>query len=133
MLVVEDLRIAYGPVQAVRGIDLRVEAGQIAALLGPNGAGKSSILRALMGLAPGASGRIVLSGNEILGLPPERIAELRRRGLTILLVEQNVDRALAIADRGYVMTGGRFVLSGTAGDLVRSSGVERAHLGLVEA
>jgi branched-chain amino acid transport system ATP-binding protein len=237
MLVVEDLRVSYGPVQAVRGIDLRVEAGQIAALLGPNGAGKSSTLRALMGLAPGASGRVTLDGASILGAPPERIvrlgmtmvpegrrvfadltvdenlvasavarrdraalaadraqvfelfpilaerrqqkagslsggeqqqlalarallsaarlllldepslglapmvvdaifdriAELRRRGLTILLVEQNVDRALEIADRGYVLSGGRIVLSGPADELRRSAGVERAYLGMAEA
>jgi branched-chain amino acid transport system ATP-binding protein len=63
----------------------------------------------------------------------DRIVELRRRGLTILLVEQNVDRALDIADRGYVMTGGQIALAGTAAELRRSEGVERAYLGLVSA
>jgi branched-chain amino acid transport system ATP-binding protein len=237
MLTVEGLRVSYGAVQAVRGIDLRVDAGQIAVLLGPNGAGKSSTLRALMGLAPQTAGRVSFDGREILGLPPERIVrmgmtlvpegrrifadltvdenlvaattarrdraaiaadrrqifelfpvlqerltqksgslsggeqqqlalarallsaarlllldepslglapmvvdaifdrivELRRRGLTILLVEQNVDRALDIADRGYVMTGGQIALAGTAAELRRSEGVERAYLGLVTA
>jgi len=61
------------------------------------------------------------------------IVELRRRGLTILLVEQNVDRALDIADRGYVMTNGEIALAGTAEELRRSSGIERAYLGLAEA
>ncbi|MGE0117562.1 MAG: ABC transporter ATP-binding protein [Dongiaceae bacterium] len=236
MLVVEGLRVSFGPVQAVRGIDFRVDAGQIAALLGPNGAGKSSTLRALMGLVPGAGGRVTLNGTAILGAPPERIvrlgmtmvpegrrvfadltveenliastavrrdraaiaadrrqifelfpvlaerrqqkagslsggeqqqlalarallsaarlllldepslglapmvvdaifdriAELRRLGRTILLVEQNVDRALEIADVGYVLAGGQMVLSGPAAALRQSASIERAYLGLAE-
>ncbi|HEY7687573.1 MAG TPA: ATP-binding cassette domain-containing protein, partial [Dongiaceae bacterium] len=117
MLAVEDLRVAYGPVQAVRGIGLAVASGQIVALLGPNGAGKSSTLRALMGLAPGTSGRIQLNGQPILGLPPERIVRLGmtmvpegRRVFADLTVDENLvcstvarrDRAAVAEDRQRV-------------------------------
>jgi branched-chain amino acid transport system ATP-binding protein len=57
------------------------------------------------------------------------IAELRRRGTTILLVEQNARAALAIADRGYVMETGRIMLEGTAGELRDNHDVRRAYLG----
>jgi branched-chain amino acid transport system ATP-binding protein len=94
-----------------------------------------ALARALLSAA-----RLLLLDEPSLGLAPmvvdaifDRIVELRRRGLTILLVEQNVDRALDIADRGYVMTGGQIALAGTAAELRRSEGVERAYLGLVSA
>jgi len=81
--------------------------------------------------------RILLLDEPSLGLAPqivdtifELIAGLRERGITILLVEQNVDLALEIADRGYVMASGEIVMSGTAGELRRSGGVERAYMGV---
>ncbi|WP_458098246.1 ABC transporter ATP-binding protein [Roseomonas sp. WA12] len=52
MLEIEGLTVSYGPIRAVKGIDLRVGAGQIVALIGANGAGKSSTVRALAGLLP---------------------------------------------------------------------------------
>jgi branched-chain amino acid transport system ATP-binding protein len=234
MLTVEGLRVAYGAVQAVRGIDLEVDAGQIAVLLGPNGAGKSSTLRALMGLAPQTAGRITFDGRAILGLPPERIVrlgmtlvpegrrvfadltvdenlvaataarrdraaiasdrrqifelfpvlqerrgqkagslsggeqqqlalarallsaarlllldepslglapmvvdaifdrivELRRRGLTILLVEQNVAVSLKLSNHAYVLENGRVVMSGPGEQLLHDHRVRQAYLGL---
>jgi branched-chain amino acid transport system ATP-binding protein len=59
------------------------------------------------------------------------ICDLRQRGLTILLVEQNVDLSLEIADRGYVLANGQVVLAGDAVDLLASEGIERAYLGLI--
>jgi branched-chain amino acid transport system ATP-binding protein len=73
MLSVEKLRVAYGPVQVVHGIDLEVGAGEMVALLGANGAGKTTTLRALSGLADVASGSVRLEGQELLGLPAHRI------------------------------------------------------------
>ncbi|MEX0809266.1 MAG: ABC transporter ATP-binding protein [Dongiaceae bacterium] len=71
-----------------------------------------------------------------LGLAPqivdrifELIAELRQRGLTILLVEQNVEQSLEIADRAYVLANGSVVLSGRGADLLQTTGVERTYLG----
>lgn len=59
----------------------------------------------------------------------EAIANLRRQGLTILLVEQNAMEALEIADRGYVLETGRIVLSGSSKDLCNSEMVRTAYLG----
>jgi branched-chain amino acid transport system ATP-binding protein len=52
MLALRGVEVSYGPVRAVRGIDLALEAGEVVALIGPNGAGKTSTLRAISGLVP---------------------------------------------------------------------------------
>ncbi|MDG3576820.1 ABC transporter ATP-binding protein [Rhizobium sp. YJ-22] len=233
LLEVNGLKVAYGPVEALKGVDLKVGKGEIVTLLGANGAGKSSTLNALVGLAPKKAGRVVFAGKDISGLPPEMIvrrgmtltpegrrifptltvdehlllggamhggrgqldavredmlsrfpilkerlyqkagslsggeqqmlaiarsmmsspdlllldepslglapqivdqifeliAGLRQRGLTILLVEQNVALSLDIADAGYVMANGRIVLSGSAADLRNSTEIQGAYLG----
>jgi branched-chain amino acid transport system ATP-binding protein len=81
--------------------------------------------------------RLLLLDEPSLGLAPrivdtvfELTAELRRRGRTILLVEQNAERALEIADRGYVFINGEIALSGMAEDLAASSDVLRAYMGI---
>ncbi len=234
VLTVEGLTVRYGAIEAVRGVSLAVDDGEITTLLGANGAGKSSTLTAIMGLVPVAAGSVVLEGRNVTGEAPERIvrrgmtltpegrhvfanltvmenlslgaasrrdrsdigttrdemmalfpvlaerreqvagtlsggeqqmlaiarslmskprillldepslglapqivdtifeliAGLRDRGLTILLVEQNVDLALEIADRGYVMASGAIVMSGAAEELRQSAGVERAYMGV---
>jgi branched-chain amino acid transport system ATP-binding protein len=71
-LEVEDLHVHYGRVHAVRGISLRIDAGEVVAVLGANGAGKSSLLKALMGLTPVSSGRVMLDGCDITGWPTSR-------------------------------------------------------------
>jgi branched-chain amino acid transport system ATP-binding protein len=233
VLKLDGLRAAYGPVDALRGIDLEVRAGELVCLLGANGAGKSSTLRAISGLLRPAAGRILLDGRDIAGLEPaavlaagiahcpegrrvfpyltveenldmgayvrrdrqgiaqdlERvcahfpilgqrrrqpagtlsggeqqmlaigralmarprlilfdepslglaptivettfaiIADIRRQGTTVLMVEQNAYLALRMADRGYVMETGQIVLSGRAGDLLANDHVRRAYLG----
>lgn len=68
MLEVQDLKVRYGPLEAVRGISFTVDQGQIVALVGSNGAGKSSTLKALIGLASAAGGRIVFEGRDIVRL-----------------------------------------------------------------
>ena len=67
-LTVEGLSVAYGGIQAVKGIDLAVQQGQTVALIGANGAGKSSTLRAITGLVPKADGRILFDGDDITAL-----------------------------------------------------------------
>ncbi|RWP45604.1 ABC transporter ATP-binding protein [Mesorhizobium sp.] len=233
MLSVEALKIRYGEVEAVRGVDLAVDSGEIIAMVGANGAGKSSTLGAIAGLVPVVSGKVIFDGVDITGLAPEviarkgvslvpegrrifagltvadnlrlggamhlpaiearareeemlelfpilrryhrvkggnlsggeqqmlaiaralmgkprmvlldepslglapqlidtvfdLIAELRRTGLTILLVEQNVALALEIADRAIVLANGEVVLSGTAKELATSDLVRQAYLG----
>jgi len=231
VLEVEGLEVAYGAVVAVRGVDLAVAAGEAVALVGANGAGKSSTLNAVVGLAPATAGRIRFKGDEIRGVPTERlvrrgltlspegrrvfpgltveenlvvggyarrraaartaaemyslfpilaerrrqlagtlsggqqqmlaiaralmsgpelllldepslglapqiveqifdlVATLRGRGVTMLLVEQNVAMALDVVDRAYVMAQGRIVGSGTAAELRASDLVAAAYLG----
>lgn len=68
MLDVQDLSVRYGQLEAVRGVSFKVDEGQIVALVGSNGAGKSSTLKALIGLAPVAAGRIAFEGRDILRL-----------------------------------------------------------------
>ncbi|MGE8637603.1 MAG: ABC transporter ATP-binding protein [Achromobacter sp.] len=65
MLDVQDLSVRYGQLEAVRGVSFKVDEGQIVALVGSNGAGKSSTLKALIGLAPAAAGRITFEGRDI--------------------------------------------------------------------
>ena len=64
LLEVDDLRVTYGHVEAVRGVSLRVPEGRIVTLIGPNGAGKTSILSALAGLVRPAEGTVRLAGAE---------------------------------------------------------------------
>ena len=72
LLEVENLRVAYGQVEAVRGVSLGVPEGSIVTLIGPNGAGKSSILSALAGLVRPAGGRVRLGGADLTGAPAHR-------------------------------------------------------------
>lgn len=106
-LDIQGLEVRYGPVQAVRGVSLRVEPGTITAILGANGAGKSSLMKAISGLAPVAAGSIRLDGEDITRLSPH---ERARRGLSHALegrrlfhrmsVEENLRVAWDFRNRG---------------------------------
>ena len=74
VLVVEDLRVRYGGVEAVRGLSLEVRPGEIVGLIGANGAGKSSTLHAIMGVAPVTGGDIRLGDASLRGRRPEDVA-----------------------------------------------------------
>ena len=233
MLDVKDVRVTYGKVEAVKGISLHVNAGEIVMVIGANGAGKSTILRTISGLKFLASGEIRYLDQPIHGLPvhtvtrlgishvPERrrlfprlsvldnlklgaylqkdkaevrrtldeilislpILEKRKRQLAgtlsggeqqmltigralmskpqlllldepslglapmvvkeigriimdiheqevpMLLVEQNAQLALRLADRGYVLETGKIVLEGKSDDLINNELVKKAYLG----
>ncbi len=72
LLEVTDLHVAYGHVQAVRGVSLVVPEGRIVTLIGPNGAGKTSILSALAGLVRPRGGTVRLAGRDLTGMPAHR-------------------------------------------------------------
>jgi len=233
LLCLENLHAGYGPITALRGLDLVVAPGELVCLIGANGAGKTSTLRAISGLLSPSQGRIVFDGREIHGREPAAIlragiahcpegrrvfpyltveenlamgayvrrdrvaiaddvgevcrhfpiladrrhqmagtlsggeqqmlaiaralmarprlvlfdepslglaptivettfgiiAAIRRRGTTVLMVEQNAYAALRMADRAYVMETGRIVLEGAARDLLEDDHVRRAYLG----
>ncbi|MBC9712075.1 ABC transporter ATP-binding protein [Streptomyces sp. TRM66268-LWL] len=233
LLEVEDLKVAYGKIEAVKGISFSVEAGQVVTLIGTNGAGKTTTLRTLSGLLKPLSGSVTFDGKPLrkfradqivalglahspegrhifprmtiednlrlgaylrddkdgilkdiqqaydlfpilgerrkqaagtlsggeqqmlamgrammcrpkllmldepsMGLSPimmqkimETIVELKSRGTTILLVEQNAQAALSLADQAHVMEIGKIVLSGTGQDLLHDESVRKAYLG----
>jgi branched-chain amino acid transport system ATP-binding protein len=78
MLEVKDLVVRYGAIEALHGVSLSVERGQIVTLIGSNGAGKTTTLRAISGLVRTAAGSITFEGKPIANQPPHRIL---RQGL----------------------------------------------------
>ena len=232
MLKVSELKVAYGGIQAVKGVSFEVREGELVSLIGANGAGKTTTLKAITGLQPVASGDIEYLGKSIqgqgawdlvkqglvmvpegrgtfarmtitenlqmgafvrnddeidadidkvfarfprlkerraqlagtmsggeqqmlamgralmarpkvllldepsMGLSPlmvdkifETIAEVHAAGTTVLLVEQNASRALALANRGYVMESGEITMGGDAKALLNDPRVRAAYLG----
>ena len=98
LLSVEGLSVAYGHIEAVKGIDLAVDAGAITTLVGANGAGKSTTLLALSGLVPKAGGRVLFDSEDITRLPPHKIVARGlvqvaegRATLTTLTVRENLE------------------------------------------
>src|SRR4051794_41884235 len=77
VLELENLEVRHGAVQAVRGLSLTVDRGEIVGLIGPNGAGKSSTLQAVMGLVRPAGGDVRLHGRSLVGRRTEDVARLR--------------------------------------------------------
>jgi branched-chain amino acid transport system ATP-binding protein len=73
LLEVDGLRIAYGGIQAVRGVSFHVDEGEMVALIGANGAGKTSTLKAVSRLLNAAGGSVRYRGREISALPPHRL------------------------------------------------------------
>jgi branched-chain amino acid transport system ATP-binding protein len=82
MLSVRGLRVEYGHVQALRGVDLAAREGEITAIIGSNGAGKTSTLMAISGLAPLTGGEILFRGRSIARAPAHTITAL---GITQIL------------------------------------------------
>lgn len=233
MLKIEDINVYYGNIQALKGISLSINEGEIVTLIGANGAGKSTLLKSISGLLKPKQGKIVYEGESIggkaaqsivkmgishvpegrrvfanmtveenlqlgaylrkdkagikqdmekvyelfprllerlkqqsgtlsggeqqmlamgralmakprlllldepsMGLAPllvkqifHIIEEINKTGTTILLVEQNANLALSIADRAYVVETGRIVLSGKSEELTASEEIKNAYLG----
>ena len=73
LLEVRDLVVRYGTFQALRGVSLRIHAGEVVVLLGANGAGKSTLFRALSGLVAPVSGAVLLEGQDITHQPAHRL------------------------------------------------------------
>ena len=235
LIALDGLTVRYGEIEAVRGLSLAVDAGEVVTLLGGNGAGKSTTLRTISGLLKPVSGDVIFDGRSIAAQTPETIVklgiahvpegrrlfpglsvrenimlgasnrgrvaqsalrresddmfdlfpdirpfadalgwtlsggqqqmvavarglmakprlllldepslglapvivqkvfaiigEIRRRGTTVLLVEQNARMALSVADRGYVLETGRLAVSGKPDELWSNDEVRAAYLG----
>ncbi len=76
LLEIEDIHTYYGNIEALKGISLTVEEGEIVTLIGSNGAGKSTTLRSISGLTPPREGSISFKGNEIGETPPQEIVRM---------------------------------------------------------
>ena len=233
MLMIEDLEVSYGAVQALRGISMEVNDGEIVSLIGANGAGKTTTLHAITGLVPIRSGSVIYDGHDLRKTDPSRIVTmglahvpegrqvftrmtvaenlamgayfrkdkktiaddlervyarfprlkerakqlagtlsggeqqmlamaralmskprllmldepsmglapilveqifdiiraLHKSGTTILLVEQNAQMALSVANRAYVLETGKISMSGDAQELLHNDAVRKAYLG----
>jgi branched-chain amino acid transport system ATP-binding protein len=234
ILEVDNLDLFYGDAQALEGVSIGAEQGELVAIVGANGAGKTSLIRTIAGIETPRSGRITFRGQDITGLPSHRICNLgigqvaegrqifpsltveenlqvggllprarasieeslrdvfamfprlaerrsqpagtmsggeqqmlaigrclmgkpelimfdepslglapalvqelfrtvrtlSQRGLTVLLVEQNVVASLKLASRAYVLENGRIVMSGTGAELLADDRVRQAYLGV---
>jgi branched-chain amino acid transport system ATP-binding protein len=95
MLEVRGLRVAYGGIAAVKGIDLDVAAGELVCLIGANGAGKTSTLRALAGALACAGGRVLLEGRDATGLPSHQLV---RRGLALVPEGRGIFARLTVSE-----------------------------------
>ena len=139
-LVIQNGRIIDGAGNPAFFADIGIRNGRIAAieyrrrLAGTLSGGERQMLTLASGLM--SSPRLLLLDEPSLGLAPtlvtevmRLIAEMRDRGLSVLLVEQNARAALRIADRGYVMEGGRITIKGTAEQLLSDERVKSAYLG----
>lgn len=76
LIAIRDLSVHYGPIQALRGISLEVETGEIVTIIGHNGAGKSTLLRTISGLLKPTAGQIEWRGGSIIGLSADAIVKL---------------------------------------------------------
>jgi branched-chain amino acid transport system ATP-binding protein len=87
LLEVENIHAGYGKLEILRGVSLRVEAGQVVSIIGPNGAGKSTVFKTVFGLLPARQGRVRFAGEDVTNQPP---ADLLRRGITYVPQGRNV-------------------------------------------
>ena len=104
VLEVADLQVAYGDLVAVWGASLHLVPGRITALVGRNGAGKTTLLSGICGLLPARSGRVVLDGRDVTGLPPHRRVRL---GMAVVQEGKQVFRDLTVHDNLRVGLRGR--------------------------
>src|SRR4030042_4024558 len=98
MLQLIDVHISYGPIKALKGIDIEVEHGEIVCLIGSNGAGKSTTLMTISGILRPFTGDIIFNGKSIKGIPPHRIVEMGisqvpegRRVFPKLTIKENLE------------------------------------------
>jgi branched-chain amino acid transport system ATP-binding protein len=109
LLEVEDIHTFYGAIEALKGVSLTVEEGEVVTLIGSNGAGKSTTLRSISGLSPPRTGSIRFRGNEISTEPAQEIVRLGisqspegRRCFQRMSVRENLDLGAYLRRDGNV-------------------------------
>jgi branched-chain amino acid transport system ATP-binding protein len=116
LLEARSLHAGYGETRVLHGIDFVVEQGGVTALLGANGAGKTTTLRALSGMIRPQSGRVMLAGSDITGLPSHAITRL---GLAHSPEGRRVFPALSVADNLQLGAFTRLTGARPRGDVAR--------------
>ena len=111
MLSVQGLKVSYGEIEVLHGIDLQVGTGEIVALVGANGAGKSTTLAAICGLVPATAGRVMYGELDVSGWPPERLS---RCGMALTPEGRRVFANLTVAEN--LRLGGAMHLGRRAGE-----------------
>jgi len=113
MLKLKDIHTFYGPIEALKGIDIEVERGEIVCLIGNNGAGKSTALMTISGILKPRSGNILFAGESIGGISPHRIVEMGvsqvpegRRIFPKLTVKENLEMgAYSVVNSQFLVFG----------------------------
>jgi branched-chain amino acid transport system ATP-binding protein len=95
VLELREMKVAYGGVEVVHGVDLELDRGEVVGMIGPNGAGKSSVLRAVCGLVRPSAGEVLFEGRALNGMAPEQIARL---GLALVPEGRHVFKTLTVAE-----------------------------------
>ena len=113
-LELRDLSVRYGAVEAVRGLSLVAERGEVVGLIGPNGAGKSSTLHAIMGVVRSAGGEILVNGASVRGRRPEAVA---RRGIALVPEGRRIFADLTVEENLRLGLAGRSSRDGVEDDL----------------
>jgi ABC-type branched-subunit amino acid transport system ATPase component len=149
LLEVSEARSGYGRLEILHGVSLKVSEGEFVALLGPNGAGKTTLIRTILGGCDIVSGRVALDGVDITRLPIHARAGLRiacspiaveavasvlrrlrdERLCAILLVEQQTQVALSLAERAYILSQGAIQAQGPASDLAQDPDLATVYFG----
>jgi urea transport system ATP-binding protein len=109
MFEVHNLSAAYGQSEVLHAIDLSAQSGEIVALVGRNGMGKSTLMKSLMGVMPARSGRIVVNGNDVSGLPSyRRVAQglayvpQGRQIFGTMTVKENIETGLVVTGKSEI-------------------------------
>ena len=121
LLEVRGVSKSFGALAALSDVSLRVRANEVFSVIGPNGAGKSTLFNVIAGLHTSTAGRIVFSGEEITGLPPEVI---NRRGLAKTFQITNIFPGISVYDNVRVAAESRTSVSGRLPSLWRLPDVE---------
>src|SRR6266702_1417825 len=149
LLSVKQVAVRYGTYIAVHGVSIAVAEREVVCLMGHNGSGKSSLMNAISGLVPPASGvvslaralmgrpRVLMLDEPFLGLSPRLVGEIsdtirtiNAQGVTVLFTEQSIQQSLRISDRGYILESGRLAMAGTSRDLLADERLARIYMGL---
>jgi branched-chain amino acid transport system ATP-binding protein len=95
MLELRGIRVGYGRIEVVHGVDLSLGRGEVLGMIGPNGAGKSSILRSICGLVHPISGEAIFEDRVLTGMAPEQIVRL---GLALVPEGRHIFKSLTVAE-----------------------------------